>query len=348
MSSDAHEEMKSPVAGRLRAHRMKILTFLLLFGGTALFVALIVEQGVGNVYRATAAAGWGVLVVAAFHVVPMIADSLAWQTMMARGSRLTTPATLRIRWISESVNNLLPAAPVSGDLVRTRLAVFGGLPGPVAGASVTADLTFGALSQCVFSLMGVAALIYLGASFDNTIVAGISVGLTVIAILLTAFLVLQNFGLFKFLAGLAARAARGRLWLDIIGGAEALDRELSQLYGRRRRIAYSMFWRLFGWIAGAGEVWLTMYYLGHPIGVIEAIMVESVIQAIRAAAFAVPGALGIQEAGFVLLGSYIGIGADLSLALALVRRARELAFGIPALIAWQIQEGNRALRRGRD
>jgi uncharacterized membrane protein YbhN (UPF0104 family) len=75
--------------------------------------------------------------------------------------------------------------------------------------------------------------------------------------------------------------------------------------------------------------------------------VESVIQAIRAAAFAIPGGLGVQEAGFVLLGSFIGLGPEISLALALIRRARELLFGIPGLIAWQIQEGRRVFNRDR-
>jgi putative membrane protein len=245
------------------------------------------------------------------------------------------------------VNNLLPAAPVSGELVRTRLAMFSGMSGPAAGASVTADLTFGALSQVVFSLLGVGALLYLGASFGNAMVAAISIGLVIIGALLGVFLVLQNFGLFRFLADRLVGVARGRAWLDLVGGAERMDAELTALYRRRASVSWSLFWRLAAWLAGTGEIWLGMYFLGHPIGLIEAIMVESVIQAIRAAAFAIPGGLGVQEAGFVLLGSFIGLGPEISLALALLRRARELLFGVPGLIAWQIQEGHRVLRRGR-
>ena len=309
---------------------------------------LIADQGIANVFEATAAAGWGVLVVSLFHLAPMIGDTLAWRIMMSPSQRLSVTATLRIRWIGESVNNLLPAAPVSGDLVRTRLAMFGDMSGPAAGASVSADLTFGALTQVVFSLLGVMALIYLGASFDNTVVAGISVGLVIVGALLSVFLVLQNFGLYRFLATLLARAARGRSWLNLVGGAEALDHELTHLYARRMTILHSVFWRLAAWLTGVGEIWLGMYFLGYPVSWVEAIMVESIIQAIRGAAFAIPGGLGVQEAGFVLLGSFIGIDAELSLALALIRRARELFFGIPGLIAWQVQEGGRALQQVRE
>ncbi len=325
---------------------MKLASFLLLCAGTALFVFLIADQGIASVLDATAAAGWGVLVVAVFHFVPMLGDTFAWLTMMSSSHRLTLPTAIRIRWIGESVNNLLPAAPVSGELVRTRLAMFGGMPGPAAGASVTADLTFGALSQVVFSLLGVGALLYLGATFGNAIVAAISVGLVVVGALLGIFLALQNFGLFRYLADKLVGVAHGRAWLDLVGGAERMDSELSALYARRAGVSWSLFWRLAAWLAGAGEIWLGMYFLGHPIGLIEAIMIESVIQAIRAAAFAIPGGLGVQEAGFVLLGSFIGMGPEISLALALIRRARELLFGIPGLIAWQIQEGRRVFKRG--
>ena len=63
----------------------------------------------------------------------------------------------------------------------------------------------------------------------------------------------------------------------------------------------------------------------------------------RAAAFAIPGALGVQEGGYVLLGQVLGIGPETSLALSLSKRVRELTLGIPGLVAWQIEEANALL-----
>ena len=54
-----------------------------------------------------------------------------------------------------------------------------------------------------------------------------------------------------------------------------------------------------------------------------------------AAAFLVPGALGAQEGGFLLVGTLLSLPAEGALALALTRRVRELAFGIPGILAWQ-------------
>jgi hypothetical protein len=65
-------------------------------------------------------------------------------------------------------------------------------------------------------------------------------------------------------------------------------------------------------------------------------MLESLGQAVRAGAFAVPGALGVQEGGYVMLGRVVGLEPETALALSLTKRVRELVLGIPGLIAWQL------------
>jgi len=76
-------------------------------------------------------------------------------------------------------------------------------------------------------------------------------------------------------------------------------------------------------------------------------MLESLGNAVRGAAFAVPGALGVQEGGFILLGSQLGLDAETSLALSLVKRFRELVFGLPGLVVWQATLGHHLWRRKR-
>lgn len=67
----------------------------------------------------------------------------------------------------------------------------------------------------------------------------------------------------------------------------------------------------------------------------------------RSAAFAVPGGLGVQEGGFVVVSLLIGVPPEVSLALSLAKRVRELLVGVPALLAWQVAEGRLLLGRGR-
>jgi hypothetical protein len=49
----------------------------------------------------------------------------------------------------------------------------------------------------------------------------------------------------------------------------------------------------------------------------------------------------VQEAGYAGLGSIFGVPPELSLGVSLVRRARDLAVGIPVLLIWQALEARR-------
>ncbi len=78
--------------------------------------------------------------------------------------------------------------------------------------------------------------------------------------------------------------------------------------------------------------------MGHPIGLGEALVIESLLHAIRGAAFAIPGALGAQEGGLVLLCAIFGIPPEQAIALSLVKRAADLVLGVPGLLGWQMLE----------
>ena len=64
---------------------------------------------------------------------------------------------------------------------------------------------------------------------------------------------------------------------------------------------------------------------------------RAVGEAVRTAAFPIPGALGVQEGSFVMLGGFFGLAPGVSLALSLAKRVRELGLGIPGLIVWQVE-----------
>jgi uncharacterized membrane protein YbhN (UPF0104 family) len=87
---------------------------------------------------------------------------------------------------------------------------------------------------------------------------------------------------------------------------------------------------------GSLEIWLAFWLLGHPVGPIEAVILESLGQGLRSAGFALPGGLGAQEGGIVAGALMLGIAPDLALAVALLKRAREMGYGVPGLVAWAL------------
>jgi uncharacterized membrane protein YbhN (UPF0104 family) len=75
--------------------------------------------------------------------------------------------------------------------------------------------------------------------------------------------------------------------------------------------------------------------MGAPPTLLSAVVIESLGMAARSVGFAIPGALGVQEAGFILVAGVFGIPADTAIALSMVKRVRELTFGAAGLLAWQ-------------
>src|SRR5256886_16477973 len=71
--------------------------------------------------------------------------------------------------------------------------------------------------------------------------------------------------------------------------------------------------------------------------------IESLVYATRSAAAFIPNALGVQEAAYAVLAPIFGVGAEFGLAVSLLKRARDIAVGVPILLIWQAVEGQRAL-----
>ena len=93
------------------------------------------------------------------------------------------------------------------------------------------------------------------------------------------------------------------------------------------------------WLIAVGGVWLTLRLMGARMQVSMVLVMESLVYLLRSAAFLVPGALGVMEGGYILLGPIFGLPAEMALSLALIKRGRDLAIGSLAIAAWQILEG---------
>jgi putative membrane protein len=284
------------------------------------------------------------LLVAGFHLVPMLANALGWRALLEPHRRLSVAAMLHARWIGESVNGLLPVLQVGGNVVKARLVAARGIDAPIAGASVVVDVMLMVSTQVAFTLIGVAVLVALAGS--GQLVWSALLGAGTMGLLVAGFYAAQRRDLFGGLArriGGLVGSKGGRFALS----ASALDAAVHALYRRPSAIATGAAWHLASWIVGAGEVWLALHFLGHPVGVGQALLLESLGQAVRTAAFVVPGALGVQEGGYLVLGTALGLAPETALALSLAKRVREVVLGVPGLLVWQAEAMWGFVRSGR-
>jgi putative membrane protein len=323
--------------------RIRIAFYLLAFGGAALFTFLLIRQGAPQVGAAFASAGWAIAAVVIYHLaVPVLLDAIAWWVLFPRSERLSLWQMFWMRWIGESVSTLVPSAAVGGDVVRARLAALYGASVSTAAATVLVDITLGIFVQIAFTLLGL--VLTVGATGHQGFVRPTLIGSVIGIIAVVGFYVVQRLGMFRFIGKVIARLANSPEWHSLVHSGQTLDQAVRALYARRWGIIGCCAWTAASLLFGSGEIWIALHAIGQHATVVNAVILQSVILTIRSVVFPVPGALGVQEGGYVVVGNLLGIPGDAAFALSLIARVRELVLGIPGLIAWQVIEARRLWR----
>ena len=204
------------------------------------------------------------------------------------------------------------------------------------------DVTAELLAQIVFVALGIVIWCMRA---PQTPAAGSLTTLFTAGLLFAAaagglFVVLQRQG-----HRLTARLAP-RLLPAAVAGAAAVGAALDAIYRSPGRVALSAALHLAGWMASAAGVWLAFRLIGVHVDLAPVTAIESLICAARSAAVFIPNALGVQEAAYAFVAPLFGVGAEFGLAVSLLKRARDIAVGVPILLVWQTVEGRRGARRG--
>jgi glycosyltransferase 2 family protein len=307
--------------------------------GLAVVAALVAYFGAAGVLQALFAIGLsGFLAICAIHLVLIVVMGVAWRALLPRSRSW---AAIWGRLIRDSGAEVLPLSQVGGYVMGARAITLGGVSGTAAAASTIVDVTVEFLAQLAYTLLGLLWLLRLQPTTE--VAVPVAIGLVVAGAAAAAFLVVQRRG-FNLLDRMARALGQG--WADkTADGAAALHGAIARIYRRRAGLWGSFSLHLFCWIASVSEAWLALRLAGAPLGFGPVLVIESLLYAARTAAFAVPNAVGVQEGAYVLLGASFGLTPDVALALSLIKRARDLAIGAPALGIWQAVEGGRVWRR---
>lgn len=315
-----------------------MLRLAALFGliGLAVATGVIIYSGYEEILQALSRAGFGILWTSLFHLVPMFFCVIGWQVLMPGKNRPSLLYLMYVLWLRTSVNNLMPVARIGGELISVRVMIKHGIRKTSAIASTVVELTASVIAVFVFDVIGISLFTwYVG---DQHLGWQLLMGLLLSAPVIAVMVVIQRAGFFGLLDKVFTVMIRDK-WKKFAGDVSHLDRAVHNMYKRRDRVLICGFWQLMAWVSGTGEIWLALYFLGFQVSLLEAFMLEALIQAASSVAFLIPGSLGVQEAAFLLFGRMLGLPSDIAAALAVVRRCRDLLLYVPGLIVWQVQEG---------
>ena len=298
---------------------------LFLLFGLALLVVLVTQVDLAKVKTYLAEMGWAFPLIFLPYIVVYCSDTLGWK--FAFGPSLSIPfRTLFLTRVGgEAINNLTPFAYLGGEpvkahvLTRFQVPIIQGM-----AASIIAKLLI-SISQFFFVILGgILALSHLATRPD--VLWPLVVIILMVGVLLAGLSYGLRVGLFTMLFGLLDR------WRLTPSSMERWRAQLHQLdetiggFSRRHpwHLILSLGLHFMGWMLGSLEVWAIFYAVGISISVHEAIAIEALASVVKALAFFIPGSLGVQDGGNVLLLAFFGYPSSFGLTFSLVRRMREL------------------------
>lgn len=305
--------------------------------GLSVLAIFLAQDDLAEIGRIVAHAGWPLLWLVPIHLLALWCDVRGWRLLLeaaAPGHAAKTGFLLWVATIREAVSRLLPTAGVGGELVGIHLAQRRAADGAAVTSSVVVEVMVTMFAHYLFALTGVLLLLStLGDAGTGALtVAGLLLSLPVPVLFAYA---LRRGAWFARLQALAQRMLGEDHRIAAMIDGERLDARIRALCRDHRLLVRTLAWQLGGLMVGTLEVWWTLSQLGHPVGFGTALAIEALTLAARQMAFFVPAGMGVQEAVIVLLATHCGIDVPTALALALVKRGRELLFGVPALLSWQ-------------
>jgi len=310
--------------------------------GLALATAIAAYVGFGAVLSALERVGWpGLATLCAYSALPFALLGTAWFALDGREPPRRWPVFIWARMIRDSAGELLPFSQLGGFVIGARAAIERGVAPTTAFATTVTDVTTELLAQLGFTGLGVGLLILrVGSGIrGNALVTAAVVGLVLTAAGAVSLIGLQRRG-----GGLVERLTT-RFLPRAAAETSLVVQAIDALYARPVRIAVAVAVHLAAWIASATGIWLALRVGGVEISLPAVLAIESLVGAVRSAAFVAPMGIGVQEASYALLGPLFGLGPELSLAVSILKRARDLIIGVPALLTWQGLEGVRLASR---
>jgi uncharacterized protein (TIRG00374 family) len=315
-----------------------MLRWLFLIVGLVLLGWVLSQADLNALAKAVSAIGWGALLVLAVYALVFTADTGVWLlTIQSFQPDLRHLARAwRVRIVGELFNVITPLAGFGGEPVKAALLKrHHGIALREGAASVILYRTVTTMALVAF-LGGGFFLAMNAPAFPNTqkLVAGI--GLAALSLGIILFYLVQRYRLTSLTGTWLSNTRLGQTLGGVLHHIHDIDERLVSFYTQDpRRLAGAFALSCLAWLLGAMEIYVTLHLLGHPVSFWEAWIIEGAAQLVRAGTFLIPASLGAQDGALFLIGAAMTGQPTTGLALAVIRRFRELVWLIGgALVGW--------------
>ncbi len=324
---------------------MRFAKIAYLVFGLALLGLVLYQTDLSEAWHRVRQVGWGFGLIFAIYFVAFLMDVGVWRTTL-----IGVPTSLRwlfrlwkLRMVGEAFNNTTPLATMGGEPVKAFLLKrLYGVGYREGAASLVVTKTTILLALVAFLSGGFFVMLGTGAvpqSFKLAAGAGLfAISLGIVLFYLVQHRRVTTHTLRRILRGRAAARLE-----EALHHVQEFEDRLVRFYTRhRRRFAGAFLLALATWFVSVFELYVALALLGHPVSFKEAWIILAVAEMVRSAAFFIPGRIGAQEAGFMVVCAAVTGSPTLGLAAALVLRVREVVWIVWGLaLGWATLPGLR-------
>lgn len=316
----------------------RILKFIFLFAGLGLLAWAMKSVDTVRAFELLPNISYGFIYIVLVYALVNYFDTIAWNYSFKpeQAFRFNSFQLLRIRIIGEAYNIITPLGTMGGEPVKAQLLKdHHGLTFKQGLASLIITRTTLLVGLITFFIPGI-ILIFQSETISEELKYVSLTGMVVFTILIFLFFLFQVMGMLGVLASWAERVAPRLTGHAFMNQLKTLDGLMSTFYRESPdRVLKSIFYAFAGWVAGMGELYFALYFLGYDPTLTELWIIEAVLQLIKVGSFYIPMSLGAQEGGLIVIFIALGLPGDMGLAVSFLRRMKDLVWvSLGLLLSW--------------
>jgi glycosyltransferase 2 family protein len=310
-------------------HVKRLVTFLALVGGISLMIWLIMQAdwpALTHTLRTISLMGFATII--AVYPLAIWLDALTWQPYfkpMKKGWRWLAELW-KAQIIADAVLYITPLG-VAGSEASKALILHRkhGISYSDATASLIGLQLLLALAQVPFIIIGMAVMVY-----KQVLPGEWQRGLIIATLVIALFMALLMLAIHKrWLQKWPQKIGRWKQsekWMQLAAGLQNVEQQLATIMQNPKQFAATLLYAFANWACFAFEMWLIARVLGKPISFADAWAIETLVSMARAATFFIPAHLGAQDGATSFAFKIFYAEPTFGIAVALVRRARELCW----------------------
>ena len=258
------------------------------------------------------------------YFIGFVLDSYSWKLCIENliNKKLIFYEIFKIRIIGEAFNYILfqvGGEPVKAFLLKNKFNI----KYKSSIGSLILAKTIILFALIIFCFIGLLSIFYTN-KFGNNFEKASLIGFVLFTTLIISFFIVQRYKLTSRLHGVFKHKL-SKKFNSFFKHLQDTEHKIAEFYKTTKKDFFKiLFLNLSNWFFGAFELYAIFFLLNQKISFLEAIAIETLVQLVRAMLFFIPSNIGTQEGVFVIVVNILKDSTPLGLAVAIIRRLREV------------------------